>query len=351
MKIGIIGPALAGKTTLFQLLTGATSPQGGKGGIPQGTARIPDARIDKLSAIFKPKKTIHATVEFADFPALGHGGELSGETASRLKALDALAVVVRSHRDPAVPWPEEPVTPDIAFSNFLQEMILTDLVQVEKLLSRNKDKKRTADEDQLLIDCQALLEDMKPISAGTWGEEALPFLRNYAFLSSRPVLVAVNVDEEQLQEHSYEGQQNLTQQCHAAGYPLIEFCGTLEREISQMELSEQQVFMAEYGLTQSGIARLAAAAYQLLDLISFFTVGEDEVRAWTIDATTPAKKAAGKIHSDIERGFIRAEVIHYEEFMGLGASLKTAREQGKLRLEGKEYLVQDGDIINFRFNV
>ncbi|MGI6659617.1 MAG: DUF933 domain-containing protein [Dethiobacteraceae bacterium] len=351
MKIGIIGPALAGKSTLFQLLTGAASSQGGKGGIPQGAARIPDARVDKLAAIFKPKKTTYAAVEFADFPALGHGGELSSETAGRLKALDALAVVVRAHRDPAVPWPKEPVTPDTAFSNFLQEMILTDLVQVEKLLSRNKDKKRTAEEEQLLQECQALLEEMKPLSSGIWSETALPYLRNFAFLSLRPVLVAVNVDEEQLQENSYEGRAALNKQCQAAGYPLIEFCGTLEKEISQMEPSEQQVFLAEYGLAQSGIARVAAAAYQLLNLVSFFTVGEDEVRAWTINAATPAKKAAGKIHSDMERGFIRAEVIHYEEFMALGASLKTAREQGKLRLEGKDYLVQDGDIINFRFNV
>ena len=351
MKIGIIGPALAGKTTLFQLLTGTTSIHGGKNGIPLGAARIPDIRIDKLAAIFNPKRTIHASVEFADFPALGHGGEFNGETAGRLKTLDALTVVVRAHRDPAVPWPQEPIEPDIAFANFLQEMILTDLVQVEKLLSRNKDKKRTAMEESFLIDCQTLLEEMKPISAANWSKEALPYLRNYAFLSSRPVLVAVNVDEEQLQMHSYAGRDQLVAQCQAAGYPLIEFCGTLEKEINQMEPQEQQLFMAEYGLAQSGISRLAAAAYQLLNLISFFTVGEDEVRAWTIEAGTPAKKAAGKIHSDIERGFIRAEIINYEEFMTLDASFKTARELGKLRLEGKDYLVADGDIINFRFNV
>ncbi|MCR3923210.1 MAG: YchF family ATPase [Firmicutes bacterium] len=351
MKIGIIGPALSGKTTLFQLLTGAISASGNKGGIPQGAARIPDLRADELTSVFNPKKTAYATVEFADFPSFGTGGEVSGEMAGRLKALDALAVVVRAHRDPSIPWPKEPITPDKAFASFQQEMILTDLVQVETLLARNKDKKRTAAEEELLQACQLLLEEMKPISAGTWSDEALPFLRNYAFLSSRPVLVAINVDEEQLVEHTYNGRDELVTQCQEAGYPMVEFCGTLEMEISQMELPEQQEFMAEYGVTQSGIARLAAAAYQLLDLISFFTVGEDEVRAWTINAMTPAKKAAGKIHSDIERGFIRAEVIHYDEFMSLGGSLKTARDQGKLRLEGKEYIVHDGDIINFRFNV
>ena len=351
MKIGIIGPALSGKTTLFQLLTGASGSTGGKGSVPQGAARVPDERVDKLSELFKPKKITYATVEFADFPSLGSGGELTGETASRLKACDALAVVVRGHRDPAVPWPQEPVTPDNAFSGFLHEMILTDLCQVETLLSRNKDKKRTADEENVLKTCQALLEETKPLSSGTWGPEDLPFLKNYAFLSSLPVLVAVNLDEEQLQEKMYEGRDSLIALCQEAGYSLVEFCGSLETEISQMDRQEQEVFFAEYGLAESGIARLAGAAYQLLELISFFTVGEDEVRAWTIKSGTPARKAAGKIHSDIERGFIRAEVIHYDEFLALGGSLKIARDQGKLRLEGKEYPVRDGDIINFRFNV
>ena len=158
---------------------------------------------------------------------------------------------MRAHRDPAVPWPKEPVTPDTAFSNFLQEMILTDLVQVEKLLSRNKDKKRTAEEEQLLQECQALLEEMKPLSSGIWSETALPYLRNFAFLSLRPVLVAVNVDEEQLQENSYEGRAALNKQCQAAGYPLIEFCGTLEKEISQDRRNSR--FLAEYGLASRGL--------------------------------------------------------------------------------------------------
>ncbi|MDW7650946.1 MAG: DUF933 domain-containing protein [Bacillota bacterium] len=353
MKIGIVGPALSGKTTLFQLLTGA-SPVGSKGGIPQGAARVPDERIDQLSAIYKPKKTTYATVEFADFPSLGSGCELTGETASRLKALDALAVVVRAHDDPSVPWPDVPVTADQAFSSFLQEMVLTDLCQVESLLTKGKDKKdkkRTPDEQRVLEACQVLLEETKPLSAGNWSDEDLPVMRNYAFLSSRPVLVAVNLDEEQLQEKDYPGREALSALCAEAGYPLVEFCGTLEAEISRMDKQEQLEFMAEYGLTETGIARIAGAAYELLNLCSFFTVGEDEVRAWTISAGLPAKKAAGKIHSDIERGFIRAEVINYEEFMSLGGAMKNARDQGKLRLEGKEYPVRDGDIINFRFNV
>ncbi|NLN06633.1 MAG: redox-regulated ATPase YchF [Firmicutes bacterium] len=350
MKIGIIGPAMSGKSTLFRLLTGATATTG-KGGIPQGAAKIPDKRLETLSTVFRPQKTIFATVEFTDFPALGAGGEMSGELTSRLKTLDALAVVVRAHQDPAVPWPAEPTSPAAAFSAFLEEMILTDLVQVEKHLSRNKDKKRTPAETRLLERCRELLENMKPLAGASWREDELPILRNYAFLSLRPVLVAVNLDEAQLQEGSYPSEEEITKLCREAEYPLLTFCGTLEQEISRMAPEEQKEFMAAYGLKESGIARLASAAYKHLDLISFFTVGEDEVRAWTVKKNTPAKKAAGKVHSDMERGFIRAEVINFTEFVELGSSLKAAREQGKLRLEGKDYPVQDGDIITFRFNV
>lgn len=351
IKIGIIGPALSGKTTLFQLLTGTAAASGGKCGIQQASARIPDIRVEELSSIFKPRKTTLATVEVADFPALGKGFEVRGGIAGRIKTCEALAMVIRAHRSPVVPWPDLPVTPDVAFSSFLNEMVLSDLCQIETIISKNKDKKRTADESSVLEACQALMEETHPISAGSWREEEYCVLRNYAFLSSRPVLVAVNLDEEQLMEGDYQGRQALLNLCADAGYPLIEFCGTLEAEISQMGREEQSEFFREYGLKESGIARLAGAAYRLLNLCSFFTVGEDEVRAWTITAGTPARKAAGKVHSDIERGFIRAEVISCEELVTLGGSLKNAREQGKLRLEGKDYPVRDGDIINFRFNV
>ncbi len=350
MKIGIIGPALSGKTILFQLLTGACGTNS-KGTVLQGAARVPDERIEELVKIFKPKKTTYATVECADFPSLGSGCEITGEIAGRLKACDALAVVVRAHNDQSVPWPKSPVPPDTAFSGFLHEMILSDLCQVETILARNKDKKRTPEEERVLRKCQELLEETKPIFAGSWSADDEPVLKNYAFLSSRPILAAINLDEEQLQNLTYEGRASLQTLSKENGYPLVEFCGSLEMEISRMNKQEQEVFLAEYGLTQSGIARFAAAAYSLLELISFFTVGEDEVRAWTVRSGTAAKKAAGKIHSDIERGFIRAEVINYTDFLALGGSLKVARDQGKLRLEGKEYLVKDGDIINFRFNV
>jgi ribosome-binding ATPase len=350
MKIGIIGPALAGKTTLFRLLTGGTAACG-KGSVPQAAAKVPDTRVETLAAIFKPKKTTFAAVEFADFPALGSGCEIAGETAMRLKACDALTIVVRAHGDPTVPWPGEPLCPDKSFFNFLNEMVLSDLCQVEALLARNKDKRRTPEETLLLESCQALLEETKPISTAHWQPSQEHILHNYAFLSSRPVLVAVNVDEEQLLAGDYEGRAALSSACEAAGYPLIEFSGRLETEISLMEKKEQAEFLDEYGLKESGITRLITAAYSLLGLCSFFTVGDDEVRAWTVHSGVTALKAAGKIHSDLERGFIRAEVIGFDEFMSLGGSFKTAREHGKLRLEGKEYPVQDGDIINVRFNV
>lgn len=349
MKIGIIGPPMTGKSTLFALLTGKESA--GKGALPQAPAKIPDYRLDELSAAFKPQKTTHATIEFVDFPALGAGFELDGETASRLKTCDALVVVLRAHRDVTVPWPQDPVTPDTAFSSFLGEMLLSDLCQVENLVSGKKEKQRTPEEKALLSECKELLEQELPISSRSWSEDQERILKNFAFLSARPALVAVNLDEEQLSSGEYEGRDALLSLCSASGYPVLEFCGTLEMEISLMDKSEQEAFLAEYGLSESGISRVARAAYKLLGLCSFFTVGEDEVRAWTIKEKTPARRAAGKIHSDLERGFIRAEVIGFEQLKELGFSLKAAREQGKLRLEGKDYPVTDGDIITIRFNV
>lgn len=350
MRIGIIGPAMTGKTTLFSLLTGK-EPAPGKAALPQAPAKIPDYRIDELSAAFKPKKTTHATIEFADFPPLGTGFELDGETAARVKNCDALAVVLRAHRDVTVPWPKDPVTPDVAFSSFLGEMLLSDLCQIENLMSGKREKQRTAEEKVLLAECKELLEQELPLSSRSWSEDQQRILKNFAFLSSRPALVAVNLDEEQLAAGDYEGRDALISLCNNSGYPVLDFCGTLEMEISLMEKSEQEAFLAEYGLTESGISRVAKAAYSLLGLCSFFTVGEDEVRAWTVKEETPVRRAAGKIHTDLERGFIRAEVISFEQLKQLGFSLKTARDQGKLRLEGKDYPVVDGDIISIRFNV
>lgn len=351
MKIGIIGPPLSGKTTLFQLLTGTASGTATRGGVPQAAARVPDRRVERLAEIFKPRKLTYASVEFADFPALGQGCEISGEAATKLKVCDALAVVIRAHTSPSVPWPRLPTLPEEAFANFFDEILLNDLCQTEALLARAKDKKRSGEETQTLEACKVLLESSKPLLSEAWSVEELSVLRNFAFLSSRPCLVAVNLGEEQLLSGDYEGRLELRALCATAGYPLIEFCGTVEQEISRVGQEEQQEFLAVYGLKETGVARLASAAYNLLGVCSFFTVGEDEVRAWTIKTGTLARKAAGKIHSDIERGFIRAEVIGYEEFLSLGGSLKRARELGKLRLEGKEYPVQDGEIINFRFNI
>ncbi len=351
MKVGIVGPALSGKSTLFSLLTGVEPGPAGKGAPPQATARVPDPRLIRLSEIFRPKKTTHAVIEFVDFAPFGGNCEISGEVAGRLKACDALVMVIRAHRDPAVPWPSSPVRPESSFLGFLYEMILNDLCQAESILSRNKDRKRTPEETRLLERCRALLEDTRPICAGTWSEQEAAYLRGIAFLSARPLLVAVNLDEEQLLARDYDGRKELLSACGEAGYPVVEFCGSLEKEISRLGRQEQAEFLAGYGLTESGITRVAAAVYDLLSLCTFFTLGEDEVRAWTVREGTPARKAAGRIHSDMERGFIRAEVIGFEEFMALGGSLKTAREQGKLRLEGKDYPVRDGEIIHVRFNV
>jgi len=351
VKVGIVGPAMAGKSTLFTLLTGVNPDPAAKGTPAQATARVPDQRVVRLSDLFRPKKTTYAALELVDFPSFGKGCAISAEEAGRLKACAALVMAVRAHRDPAVPWPVSPVRPQASFLNFWHEMILMDLCQVESILTKNKDRKRTPEATRLLERCRDMLEAAKPIYTGSWNEREAVYLDGIALLSARPMLVAVNLDEEQLLAGDYDGREELLASCREAGYPAVEFCGTVEKEISQLSSREQADFLAGYGLSESGITRLASAVFSLFHLITFFTVGEDEVRAWTVRKGTAARAAAGRIHSDLERGFIRAEVIDFDEFISLGGSLKAAREQGKLRLEGKEYLVRDGEIMHVRFNV
>jgi GTP-binding protein YchF len=351
LKIGIVGPALAGKSTLFALLSGLEPGPAGKGAPPQATARVPDERLTRLAEILRPRKTVYAVIELVDFPALGSNCEIGAETAGRLKVCDALVMVIRAHRDPAVPWPSAPVKPEASFLGFLHEMILIDLCQVDSVLAKNKDRKRTPEETKLLERCREMLEETRPIFLGNWTEQEATYLRGIAFLSARPLLVAVNLDEEQLLAGYYDGKEELLASCREAGYPVVEFCGTIEKEISLLPPQEQVEFLAGYGLAESGITRLAAAVFGVLGLCTFFTLGDDEVRAWTVRAGTPARRAAGRIHSDMERGFIRAEVIAFHEFIDLGGSLKTAREQGRLRVEGKDYPIRDGEIMHVRFNV
>lgn len=360
MQIGIIGFPLAGKTTVFNLLTGGGASTGGAGGrehVNVGVAKVPDERLDFLACLFHPRKVTPATIQFTDLAGFVPGESDRGKLNEFLQAVrrsDALLHVVRAFADPAVPHALGRVDPARDAADMETELLLADLELAEKALARLQAQKRLSPDDReqavLLERCRAALEDGRPVRHLGLAPEDEKRLRGYSFLTGRPLLVAVNLDEAQLQAGDYPGRAALQQHAARHGEELVELAGLVEMEIATLSPEDRPAFLAEYGLEEPGIARLARAAFRALDLISFLTAGQEEVRAWPIRRGTTARQAAGKIHSDLERGFIRAEVIAFEDLRRAG-SVRVAREQGAWRLEGRDYVVQDGDVITFRFHV
>lgn len=346
MKVGLIGRRGSGKTTIFNMLTGLGAqvggyPGGDKGDIHLGVIKVPDQRIDRLSQIFKPKKTTYAEIRFTDFPP-GEASERlrgSGELLSQVRDVDAIALVLRDFGPDASPLKE--------LNSLLAEMILADLGVVENRLARLKKEKARPQEPELLERCRKALESEESLRNVSIPAEEEVLLSGFGFLSRKPVLVLFNATDEQAGKSLAPAYQKELERYKIRGLMLA---GKVETEIAQLDEPDRQSFLREMGIEEPARDRFIHAAYRLLDLISFFTTVSDELRAWTIKRGTTARKAAGKIHSDIERGFIRAEVVPYEDFIALGTEAK-CREAGKLRLEGKDYVVQDGDIIHFRFNV
>ncbi|MBO8158421.1 redox-regulated ATPase YchF [Thermosyntropha sp.] len=346
MQLGIIGLSMAGKTTIFELLTETFDKQLNIGKTNTSMAKIPDNRVDFLSNLFKPKKTTYAQLEIVDIPGLIPGGDKSATVfLDAVRKADALLHVVRAYEDDIDP------IKDIETVNY--ELLLADLDLIEKRIERinsNKKKNQMQKELMLLEKLKKALEEEKPLSSVEIDEEEKDIISNYQFLTTKPMLICLNVDESVLNGASYKDREKLKAYLHELGIPMLEVSAKIEQEISQLNDEEKEIFMQEMGLTEPGIVKIARSMYERLGLISFFTVGEDEVKAWTIEKGTTAKKAAGKIHSDIERGFIRAEVIDYEALHEF-KSIATVKEKGLFRLEGKDYIVKDGDIIHFRFNV
>jgi hypothetical protein len=343
MKAGLVGFAGSGKTTLFDALTGLH--RGGPAGRAQvnlGTIKVPDARVDALSAIFKPRKTNYAEVRFVDVP--GPAGKGKGLDATSLRALaevDAFCLVVRGFT--AVDG--TPPDPERELRDFDTELVLHDLGIVEKRLERLKrEHAQGGAEHHELERLHAHLDQGKPLRTMRWSEAEEKELRHFDFLSRRPLLVAVNVGEEAAAAPPPPAVETVATE---RGAEVLSLCASVEAEIAELDPAEQPEFLASLGLSEPARARFIRAAYHLLDLVSFLTVGEDEVRAWTTRRGDRAPRAAGRIHSDLERGFIRAEVVHYDDFIALGSEAR-ARQEGKLRLEGKEYVVRDGDILNIR---
>lgn len=361
MKIAITGLANSGKTTIFNALTGMNLettiyPTL----VPEphlGVVKVPDPRVDRLSEIYSPKKTTYATVEYIDYMGLTKGDmEQNRKVFDLIKDADEIVHVVRGFVDETVVHPLGGVDPARDAETVELEMIFGDLDLVEKRLERmeegmKKGKKPDEGEKRLLLKCKEILEGEKPLRNEVFSEEEHKSMRHLQFMSIKPAVVVLNSDEKERDtENTRSALSGLKKIFGDGSVRVIDLCGKMEMEIAQLPAEEAVAFLEDLGVSEPALNRLVRVSYDLLGLISFLTSGEDEVRAWTIRKGTNAQKAAGKIHSDIERGFIRAEVVSYDDFIGQGG-LQAVREKGLLKLEGKTYEVRDGDIINFRFNV
>ncbi len=360
LRTALIGYPATGKTTLFRLMTEAhDAPRAAHGKLEAtlGIARVPDPRLDVLTSMFNPRKRVPATVEFADIPGRpsGAGADALLDVAAYRNA-DALVHVVRAFTDPAVAHAAGSVDPRRDGRAMEDELILADLAVVEKRLERlAKDlkKTRTAElekEQEVLLRCRPHLENGAPLRVLDLPGDDRRRLRGFQFLSAKPLLLVLNVDEGDLAGGldpllARHGIADLAAGPHTRAMAL---CAKIELEIAQLEPADAAAFLADLGLTASGLDRVIRASYELLGYISFFTVGDDECRAWSIPRGTAAQAAAGEIHTDLSRGFIRAEVVAYDRLISRG-SMAGCRDHGEVRLEGKEYTVLDGDIINVRF--
>lgn len=349
MKMGIGGFPGAGKTTIFNALTGLSADVGAAAGASTrpnlGVIKVPDARVEALSALFSPKKKTYAEMTFVDFPdPPGESGRLDERAIAQMREVDALAHVVRAFDDPTQAASADPARD---LESFQTELVVADLTLVERRLERVQKEKGKERERDLLIRLQKALDAGQELREISLTAEEESQISGFGFLSLKPRLVVLNVSEDRVVAGVPKAIQDLLAEAKLAG---VAVSGKLEMELAELEDADRRTFEADLGLDESARDRFLRASYALLDLMSFLTAGEDEVRAWTIRRGDKAQVAAGKIHSDIARGFIRAEVIAVNDLVELKSEAR-CREAGKLRVEGKEYVVQDGDVIHFRFNV
>jgi GTP-binding protein YchF len=346
MKVALLGLMQSGKSTLFSAISGKPMLPAGTTTIEQAVVACPDERIDWLTNLYKPKKTVYATIDCLDVPGLNfsddHGRAAARRLIDQIRTTDCLALVVGAY---------ETGTNHVKDLNDLRtELLLTDLAlvatRIEKLEKEAHKPGKTHEHDKAELELQkklqAAIESEKPIRSAIANDAELGMIKSLGFLTLKPMVIAVNVDEGSLDKKFDFGLEQMT--------PVISVCSKIEYELSQLDAESRQQFMADLGITESAAGRFIHACYKTLGLISFLTVGPDEVRAWPIKQGTIAHDAAGKVHSDIKRGFIRAETFGFDDIKQLGNE-KALKAAGKIRLEGKEYVVRDGDIINFRFNV
>jgi hypothetical protein len=360
MRLGIIGLPNSGKTTIFNALTRSNRPTGavssGKMEIVTAVVPVPDPRIDKLTAMFKPKKTIFATITYVDIAGVEKGigkSGLSGELRNTLQQTEGFIHVVRVFEDDSVPHPDVVIDPARDVSTIDTEFLLADLITVERRIERlNEDMKRNKALNKVLAETElqlmgrfkTQLEELQPLRDLEVSEDEHKIIRGYGLLSLKPLLIVFNAGESTTDPTTL-----LTDYDHKQTRVLM-LQGKIEAEIAQLSGEDQQMFLTEYNIAEPGASRVIRESYELMHSHSFFTVGEDEVRAWTIPVGSTAQAAAGAIHTDLSRGFIRAEVTAYNDLIAAGGEAEVKR-LGKMRLEGKEYIVRDGDIMHVRANV
>jgi GTP-binding protein YchF len=351
MKTAIIGLPMVGKTSLFTILTGVTQESRiGSTAVRTGVAKVPDPRVDALAELYKPPKITYATVEYIDTPAISKETLRDPAYLASLRVVDAFAHVLRLFRDETVPHEHGSVDPARDFEDVETELILSDLVVVEKRLERvDKDRKKVRNPDldkeyDLLVRCRTALEANTPLRNLEFDVEDEKRIRGFQFLSQKPMLLVLNVGEEDA------GRLHEVEQQYLSGKPntgVTAVCGKIEAELAELPAADALEYLQSYGLKEGGLQRIIAATYRLLGLMSFLTAGDTEVRAWTVPINSTAAKAAGAIHSDFEKKFIRAEVVNWKPLIELNG-YPGVREKGLLRLEGKEYIVKDGDVLVIR---
>ena len=346
MKFVLAGFPGSGKTTLFNAMTGLDAPVGYGGEVRVGTVRVPDPRMDVLSRAYSPGKTVHAAINLRDVPGeYGAGSQvLSPAALQQIRDREALCLVLGAFRNPALDRDPDPLGDLQAFH---AECVLSDLGVAERRLDRARKERADVQEIGAFETAVAALEDGRALRLVPRTQLARRFLKGYGMLTDLPLLAAVNVEEEGAGDPLDAG---LAAEIEAMGGAAMVLSASVEAEIAALDPEDQAEFMDDLGLLEPALARFIRAAYTLMDLISFFTVGPEEVHAWTIRRGTVARAAAGRVHSDMERGFIRAEIIPYELFAELGSE-QAVRDAGRMRVEGKEYVMCDGDIVRIRFNV
>lgn len=362
MQVGIVGLPVSGKTTLFSTLTGVDVDglhEGKKVEVHRGMVKVPDSRLDQLTEIFQPEKKVPAVIEYLEVggmekePSKTHG--FDSQFLQVLKNTDLLCLIIRAFENEYHPHPDGSVDALRDLQAVETEFLLSDLAIVENRIGRlEKQVMKTKDEAEireleLMKRCLPWLESEKPLRDLDLSDEERLRMRGFQFLSAKPLVVVINVNENDISRErdilakftEYQSKPNVS---------VISLCAKIEQELSQLESEDAQIFLADLNIQEPALNKLIRTSYELLGLISFFTYGEDECRAWTIRKGTNAQKAAGAIHTDLEKGFIRAEVVHYDQFIE-HKSIAKCRDLGILRLEGKNYVVQDGDLMTIRFNV